>query len=432
MEKGNMPPKGSKSKTPYRKHGEGSIRQRPNGLWIVRVDRVIDGVRKPIQYTSMDFDVVMEKFEAAKSDLRRFGHVADPKMTVTTWTERWLNDVTKPNLRPDTWTSYASLIRKWVQPTLGHLKLGEVKPADVRRIRTVMLAPDPKTGRAASTSTILKAFRVFSKCMEDARKEDLVTENVVNKVDPPRKAVSTRSSFTVAQVRELLLAAAAEPMGSRYAAALLMGVRQSEAIGLTIDCLHLDDEVAEIKWQLQEIPWDHTCGTRSDDGVYPCGFKQAARCPTKVRRVPDGYDFRMLAGNFALVPTKSRSTPIRHVPIIPPLAAALRLHLANTSHIPNPHGLVWRQADGSPIPHKVDQEGWRQLVVSVGLPKECTTHWARHSVATLLMEAGVDAKVVGEIVGHGSVAVTRGVYQHVTTQFARDGLGKLGELLAGN
>jgi site-specific recombinase XerD len=47
----------------------------------------------------------------------------------------------------------------------------------------------------------------------------------------------------------------------------------------------------------------------------------------------------------------------------------------------------------------------------------------------MLMAAGVDTKVVGELVGHGSVAVTR-VYQHVSSELARQGMSKLGELLA--
>lgn len=413
-----------------RSKGEGSVSRRKNGLWIVRFQAGTkpDGSPRVIQAASMSHDEVMTKLNDLRSQYRTYGYIGDRTVTVTGWTERWLNEIAKPKLRPDTWSSYASLMRKHVQPSIGNRKMVDLSPGDIRTVRIRMMQPDPKTGQPCSSSTVLKCYRVLSRCIEDARREGIVTVNVAANVDPPKKAISAKGSFTIDQVRALLGKATDDPMHSRYTAALLMGVRQSETIGLTLDHLDLDAGVAKIAWQLQEIPWDHTCGERGAAGIYPCGFKQAARCPAKVRRVPDGYDYRMLEGNFALVPTKSRSTPIRYVPVIPPLVAALRKHIAATAHIPNPHNLVWRQADGSPIPHHLDQEGWRGLVESIGLPRTCTTHWARHSVATLLMEAGVDAKVVGEIVGHGSVAMTQ-AYQHVSSQLAKDAMGKLDALL---
>ncbi|MBT1632367.1 tyrosine-type recombinase/integrase [Curtobacterium flaccumfaciens] len=54
-----------------------------------------------------------------------------------------------------------------------------------------------------------------------------------------------------------------------------------------------------------------------------------------------------------------------------------------------------------------------------------STRWARHTTATVLMELGVDAKFIGEIVGHQSEAVTRR-YHHVSSAAARDAMDKLG------
>lgn len=419
-----------KEKTPYRKRGEGSIKMRPNGVWVARVNQVIDGVRRPVQITGVDFDDVMERFEKAKEDIRNYGFVPDPKMTVTVWTERWLEEIAKPKVRPDTWSSYASLLRKWVQHAIGDHKLAKLTPADIRKVRTLMAVgiPGDKAG-PSSSSTALKCYRVLRKCLEDARREGLLTQNVADRVDAPKKAVSRRGSFTVEQVRSIFTAAGKIPGGSRYVAGLLLGVRQSEAIGLTLPYVDLDRGIASIAWQLQEIPWQHNCGPRGEKGRHPCGFVQAARCPQQTRRIPDGYDHHMLQGNYALVEVKSKAG-VREIPILPPLERAIRLHLEATAHIPNPHGLLWRHDDGSPISHKEDQAGWRALMKAAELDDTCTTHWARHSVATLLLEVGVDAKVVGEIVGHGSVAVTRQNYQHVSTALAREGMGRLDTLLA--
>jgi site-specific recombinase XerD len=50
-------------------------------------------------------------------------------------------------------------------------------------------------------------------------------------------------------------------------------------------------------------------------------------------------------------------------------------------------------------------------------------HEARHTTATFLLAAGVDPGVVTMIMGHSSIATTRG-YQHVDLAQARLGLGR--------
>ena len=61
-----------------------------------------------------------------------------------------------------------------------------------------------------------------------------------------------------------------------------------------------------------------------------------------------------------------------------------------------------------------------------GTPDTPTTHFARHTTATVLMELGVDAKIIGEVVGHVSERTTRG-YQHVSSPAARAALEALGD-----
>lgn len=405
-----------------RAYGEGSISQRPNGLWRARIEAGDkDGKRQRLELTSMSHSDLLAKIADAKASIREHGYVSDPKVTMNQWTERWLQEIAKPKLAPDAWGSYASLIRKWVQPHIGKRRMSKVTPADIRTVRQAMV----DDGRASSH--ILKCYRVLSKCMEDARREGLVTTNVCDRIDVPSKGTSTRGSFTAAQGIAVIKAAGADTEhGARYAAALLMGTRQSEALGLTIEAVDLERGVVDIGWQLQDLPSQHGCG--STTAPFPCGYKQAARCPSKSFRVPLGYEYRLLERNLALVRPKSEAGK-RQIPLIPPMARALQQHLAVTANLPNPHGLVWRNPDGSPITHKADADGWKRLAGAAGLPTNYTQHWARHSAATLLLEAGVDAKIVGEIIGHGSIAVTRQSYQHVSSELAKTSMGKLGELL---
>ena len=55
-------------------------------------------------------------------------------------------------------------------------------------------------------------------------------------------------------------------------------------------------------------------------------------------------------------------------------------------------------------------------------------HAARHTTATLLLEQGVDAEVIKQILGHSQIVTTRG-YQHVSLELARRAVDELGQSL---
>ncbi len=86
--------------------------------------------------------------------------------------------------------------------------------------------------------------------------------------------------------------------------------------------------------------------------------------------------------------------------------------------------LVFARPDGSPIPHKEDWGAWKQLLVDAGV-RDARLYDARHTAATLLLEQGVDIRVVQQILGHSSLAVTKR-YTHVTDTLARDAAERMG------
>ena len=51
-----------------------------------------------------------------------------------------------------------------------------------------------------------------------------------------------------------------------------------------------------------------------------------------------------------------------------------------------------------------------------------------HTAATLFLEQGADIRVVQEILGHSSLAVTKR-YTHVTSKLAEDAAAKMGKAL---
>jgi integrase len=70
---------------------------------------------------------------------------------------------------------------------------------------------------------------------------------------------------------------------------------------------------------------------------------------------------------------------------------------------------------------------WLPTLRRLGLPP-VRLYDARHSAATMLLESGVAMRVVQEVLGHSSRAVTADVYSHVTPAFKRQAARRAGRI----
>lgn len=67
----------------------------------------------------------------------------------------------------------------------------------------------------------------------------------------------------------------------------------------------------------------------------------------------------------------------------------------------------------------------KAVCAAAKIKKPVSTHWARHTGATLLLNAGVDMEVVAKVLGHSSTKITREVYAKLLDETVREAMVKV-------
>lgn len=70
-------------------------------------------------------------------------------------------------------------------------------------------------------------------------------------------------------------------------------------------------------------------------------------------------------------------------------------------------------------------EKYKQILLKSGIAADYTFHALRHTYATRCIEAGIDPKVVSELLGHSSVTITLNRYVHPTMEMKKRSVERL-------
>lgn len=418
-------------RTARRDYGSGSVYQRADGRWIGSVELgtesgTLKRRRKTVSgKTKAD---VVAKLKAVNRQVAETGTVAVSVPTVGKYLEWWLDNVARNRVAPKTLRDYRSAVDVQLIPHLGRYRLDKLTPRHVLALHDTLRSQEvaarhelDETGqrvpRTLSESSILKTHAVLSRALADAVAFGHIARNPAKMVDRPKQGEPDIEHLDAVEASYVLRHVADDPMGSRWAFALLTGARAGEILGLRWSHVDLDTGMADVSWQLQRLSYAHGCAV-------PCGRRFAGDCPDRQLDVPRGYTHEPLDGGLCL--TRPKGGKRRRVPLIPSLAAWLRRHRQETP--PGPHDLVWARDGGRPIDPRRDYDAWLGLLAACDLPP-VTRHSSRHSAVSLLLGLGVQEAVIMQIAGHSTVAAARR-YQHVDDAAARAALRQLGQLLA--
>lgn len=94
--------------------------------------------------------------------------------------------------------------------------------------------------------------------------------------------------------------------------------------------------------------------------------------------------------------------------------------------LPVPVKILKKYNNKLPVISNVNYNQYLKLVAqAAGIEKPVSTHWARHTGATILLNAGVPMQIVSKICGHSSTKITEQVYAKLLDETVVEAIKKL-------
>jgi integrase len=394
--------------------GESSIYKDDRGYWVTAITLPSrDGKRRRKVIRRTTKAEVLAEMDRWRAELREYGDLNTNDMTVKQWFTYWLRNIAAKDVRPKTFERYEQISRLWVIPTIGTVRMSQLKASHVRSVTDAMV------DAGGSPDTAVTAHRIMSVAFEWAVREQKIGRNPAKLMAAPRKGVPTLEVLDLQETLDLYAHVKQQggPQFALWATTLLYGLRRGEVLGLQEDRV---TDVLDVSWQLQRLKWQHGC----DD---TCGLT-ASNCPERHLDVPNDYEYQPVGGGLFLTRPKSKNG-WRIIPLVEPLRSVLREHMEQ--YPAGSNGFLFTTR-GKPLDPNNHSRQWRELLKQTGIEKNVRLHDLRHGAIDLLTLAGLPDDLIVQIAGHASRLQTNAYRRRHDVERMRLGLSAMTDLLAGH
>lgn len=375
--------------------GGGTIRQRPDGRWEGRITTGRDpGTGKQIQrsvYGSTQKEV-RQKLVSAVAALDSGDYFEPSKMTLGRWVEIWLGEYTGDK-KYLTVKHYKAQCKTHIVPGLGSVKLSELTTPQIQAFYNGL----QRSGLAAKS--VRNIHGILTKCLSTAVQVGYLRNNPASMVTLPKVVKRDIKPLTDEQVKAFLKVSAGDEYEILLQVILFTGLRESEAIGLTWDCIDFKAGAVSVCKQLQKRPLS--------DG----GFTFAPLKNDKTRII------KPAAFVMALLDRRWKEQ------------AAQRLRAGEVwqgwqSAEERKTALVFTTAIGTNLSPQTVYNHYKKLATQIGAP-DSRVHDLRHTFAVLSLQNGDSVKTVQGNLGHATAAFTLDVYGHVSEKMKGDSAARM-------
>lgn len=367
-----------------RGQNEGSIYKRKDGLYSAQVTG--DDGKRVTKY----FKTRKEAYEwvqMLQTQIKNGLSLAGAQAFMCDFLDNWLATA-KTTVRPKTYEQYGQIIRQHILPTMGKMRLKDIRPNIIQELYNRKLA------QGSSERTVLLIHCVIHRALHQAVMWGLMGWNPADAVVRPRLHRKEMKVLTDTQVRNLLLAA----KGSRYEVlfqiAVTTGLREGEILGLKWSDLDWKSRQLQIQRQVQRLKGK---GIVFSEPKSAAGRRMILLGKATVEKLREHMKLQDLERQFYGEDWKE-------------------------------NGMVFPSSFGTPMDQCNLLKIFKRYLKKAGLP-DIRFHDLRHTAATLMLQQGTNPKIVQERLGHSDISLTLNTYSHVLPSMQEEAAEKLDELL---
>ena len=370
--------------------GEGSIyRRKVDGRWCGSITLgYADGRRIRRAFYGATRPEVVSKLAEATRNYQMGKRPAPEREKVGEFLNRWLEDVARRSVRPSTLRGYQVGLRLHIIPGIGHLKLARLRADDLDGLYSRLLE------KGLSPKYVRLVHAIIHRGLVHALKRGAVAVNVASTVSAPSAPRKEFRTLSTEEAGRLLAEARSDRFHALYVLALTCGLRQAELLGLRWADVDLDGAVLHVRQQVYRL---------QGDWVFSEPKTAAGRRTISLSgRAVEALRERRRAQN------------------------AERLRSQDWEHL----DLVFANRRGRPTERaNLQRQSFWPLLKRADLPR-VRFHDLRHACASILLAQNVNPKVVQEMLGHSSIAVTMDVYSHAMPSLQAEAADKMDRLFA--
>lgn len=365
-------------------------RQRSDGRWQVHI-RYTDeaGLSKRTTVYGKTATEARDKADEVRSRLKAQLPARDRKDTVEAFTLEWIDAALAASDRKATTKAmYATVARKHVVGSkVGGLALDKLRPMHVEAWIVGLRA------KGLSESTVRSAYTILRSVLDTAVRDGALARNPVAAVKRPKVTSKEAAFLTPAQVRTLLEATRKSRYAPVFEVLVNTGLRRGEALALQWSDVDFEKSILRVRGTLARV-----------DGELTVTEPKTAKSKRSVH----------------VSPTTER--------VLRAVRATQREERIKAGSQWVQTGYVFTTETGQPCDPRNALRALKVACERVGLIG-VGLHTLRHSAASVMLSSGVPLKVVSEILGHASIAITGDVYGHVSPDVSADALTSLSDAL---
>lgn len=314
----------------------------------------------------------------AESEISAGSFVASSNLTVTQYVEKWF-DYHRLTLKPNTINGYWNNIKNHIEPVLGNKRLSDIGKKEIVDFVEALKA------KSLSPRSIQYARDVLKMALNDAVEDELLKKNPCLKVAIPKQKRYHAVVLDTEQAKVLLSAAIGSEIEFEVLTALSLGLRRGEVLGLKYSDFDFAKGTVHIQRQVTYVKTQAEKDNSKNKPVFAL-----------VDLKTDNADRILYLPKSIIDATQRRRKSI-----------AKRQILAGELWKDN--DLMCVSDDGNCHSPQTLYHRFKRMLKSTGLPN-IRFHDLRHSCATLLLDMDVPLKVISNMLGHSTIAITADIY----------------------